>query len=93
MESVFRKVWLVLSPTYPQCELTFNLDDYGKRQSITMGLTSGGNQQRRKPPSLFAIWPSPLLATLVIFCFLYHGLFKKICSFELIPLIGFSLLF
>jgi len=28
---------LNIAPTYPQSEPTFNIDDYGKKQSITLG--------------------------------------------------------
>jgi hypothetical protein len=32
-------VILQVPPTYPQGELTFNLDDYGKKESITPELS------------------------------------------------------
>ena len=39
MEAVLGKIRLVITPTYLQSELTSNLDDYGKKGGITLGLT------------------------------------------------------
>jgi hypothetical protein len=39
---------LTLSPTYPQCELTLNLDDYGKKESITIEIRHGGGSLHKR---------------------------------------------
>jgi hypothetical protein len=36
---------LAISPTYPQSKLTSNLDDYGKKGSITLGISSGAKRR------------------------------------------------
>ena len=36
-----RKWGLRTSPTYRQCELTLNLDDYGKKESTTIEISQG----------------------------------------------------
>ena len=39
MEETIRLYLLLTSPTYLRCELISNLDDYGKKGSITQRLT------------------------------------------------------
>jgi len=38
---------LKLSPTYRQCELTLNLDDYGKKESTTIEISQGAEGSDR----------------------------------------------
>jgi len=47
-ESSEKGVWI--TPTYPQSELTFILDDYGKKGSITFRF-SGGDTPSAEPVS------------------------------------------
>jgi hypothetical protein len=39
LKKIFRTT---VSPTYPQSELTLNLDDYGKKRSIRLRLSGAG---------------------------------------------------
>jgi hypothetical protein len=42
------KAMLRLSPTYLRCDLTFNLDDYGKKAGITLAIRGQRMQANRR---------------------------------------------
>jgi hypothetical protein len=48
MENAFD--YSALPPTYLRCELIFKLDDYGKKESITPGLSGHGERTRAGGP-------------------------------------------
>jgi hypothetical protein len=46
---VSRQPFLQLTPTYLQCELTFNLDDYGKKASMQRACNKKGRAEMTLP--------------------------------------------
>jgi hypothetical protein len=63
-------LFLRTTPTYLQCELTFNLDDYGRKESITPQITGG--KMRSKERAAFFCRPmieglrTPLLSVVTL---------------------------
>jgi hypothetical protein len=55
---------LLITPTYLQSEPTSNLDDYGKKRSITVKLTGGNGEQVESSSGsvLFALFVHLILA-------------------------------
>ena len=47
-------LFLRTTRTYLQCELTFNLDDYGRKESITPQIT-GGKMRSKERAAFFAV--------------------------------------
>jgi hypothetical protein len=47
-EDIWRESKLGSTPTYPQSKLTSNLDDYGKKRSVTARVC-GARRQREAP--------------------------------------------
>jgi hypothetical protein len=78
---MFLEGWARLrsTPTYLQCELTFNLDDYGKKESITAKLSRAAKARRlaMRPCAKRAQIPAGVGSSDVLGFILYFSNYSK----------------